>query len=81
MYIRGYFRYGYGEGDIDFTEEEEKDFKSLLKRQINKDILTEEELDRLAGYRKIIKDKTTIKVDDWQIEDCGDYHWEELLED
>ena len=38
MYIRGYFRYGYGEGDIDFTEEEEKDFKSLSKRQINKDI-------------------------------------------
>lgn len=80
-YIRGHLRYGHLEGDVDFTEEEEKDFKSLLKRQINKDILTEEELDRLVDYKEAIKDETTIKVDDWRIDDYGDYHWEELLED
>ena len=80
-YIRGYLRYGHREGNVDFTEEEEKDFKNLLKRQINKDVLTEEELDRLDGYKEIIKDETTIILDDWRIEDCGDYHWEELLED
>lgn len=80
-YIRGYLRYGHREGNVDFTEEEEKDFKNLLKRWINKDVLTEEELDRLDGYKEIIKDETTIKVDDWRIDDYGDYHWEELLED
>ena len=80
-YIRGYLRYGHREGNVDFTEEEEKDFKNLLKRWINKDVLTEEELDRLDGYKEIIKDETTIILDDWRIEDCGDYHWEELLED
>ena len=80
-YIRGHFRYGHLEGDVDFTEEEEKDFKSLLKKQINKDILTEEELDRLVGYKEIIKDETTVIIDDWRVDDCGDYHWEELLED
>ena len=31
-YIRGYLRYGHREGNVDFTEEEEKDFKNLLKR-------------------------------------------------
>ena len=79
-YIRGYLRYGHREGNVDFTKEEEEDFKSLLKRWLDKDILTEEELDRLEGYKDAIKDETTIEVDDWRIEDCGDYHWEELLE-
>ena len=78
-YIRGHLRYGHLEGDVDFTEEEEKDFKNLLKRWLNKDILTEEELDRLEGYKEVITEETFIKIDDWRVDDCGDYHWEELL--
>ena len=80
-YIRGHLRYGHREGEVDFTEEEERDFKTLLKKELNKEEITEEELDRLDGYKENIRDCTEIVVDDWSIDDCGDYHWEELLED
>ena len=76
-YIRGHLRYGHLEGDVDFSEEQEKDFKDLLK----KDFLTEEELDRLDGYKEWIRDECQIKVDDWRVDDCGEYHWEELLDE
>jgi len=80
-YLRGHLRYGHLEGEIDFTEEQEKDFKTLLKKELNKEEITEEELDRLDGYKEDIRDCSAVIVDDWRIDDCGDYHWEELLED
>ena len=80
-YLCGHLRYGHREGEIDFTEEQEKDFKTLLKKELNKEEMTEEELDRLDGYKEDIKECSIIVVDDWRIDDCGDYHWEELLED
>jgi hypothetical protein len=80
-YIVGRLRYGHLEGEIDFTKEQEKDFKTLLKKELNKEEITEEELDRLDGYKEDIRGCSEIIVDDWRIDDCGDYHWEELLED
>ena len=80
-YIVGRLRYGHLEGEIDFTEEQEKDFKTLLKKELNKEEMTEEELDRLNGYKEDIRDCSEIIVDDWRIDGCGDYHWEELLEE
>jgi len=79
-YVNGYLRYGHFEGEINFTEEQEKDFKTLLKKELNKEEITEEELDRLDGYKEDIRDCSVIIVDDWRIEDCGGCHWEELLE-
>lgn len=78
-YIVGRLRYGHLEGEINFTKEQEKDFKILLKKELNKEEITEEELDRLDGYKEDIRDCSEIIVDDWRIDDCGDYHWEELL--
>lgn len=80
-YIRGYLRYGHLEGEINFTEEEEKDFKTLLRKKLNHEKLTDEEADRFDGYKEDIKECSNIIVDDWRVEDCGDYHWEELLEE
>lgn len=79
-YLRGHLRYGHLEGEINFTEEEERDFKTLLKKELNKEEITEEELDRLDGYKEDIRDCSNVIVDDWRIDDCGDYHWEELLD-
>lgn len=79
-YLCGRLRYGHLEGEIEFTEEEEKDFKTLLKKELNKEEITEEELDRLDGYKEDIRDCSTVVVDDWRIDDYGDYHWEELLD-
>lgn len=78
-YLCGHLRYGHLEGEINFTEEQERDFKTLLKKELNKEEITEEELDRLDGYKEDIRDCSVVIVDDWRIDDCGDYHWEELL--
>lgn len=80
-YIIGHLRYGHLEGEINFTEEEERDFKTLLKKELNKEEMTKEELDRLDGYKEDIQDYGNIIVDDYEIEGYGDYHWEDLLED
>lgn len=79
-YIRGYVRYGHIEGEINFTEEEEKDFKTLLRKELNYEELTDEETDRLDGYKEDIENHSSIVIDDWGIEDWGEYHWEDLLE-
>lgn len=79
-YLCGRIRYGHLEGEINFTEEQERDFKTLLKKELNKEEITEEELDRLDGYKEDIRDCSEIIVDDWRIDDHGDYHWEELLD-
>jgi hypothetical protein len=79
-YIRGYLRYGHIEGEINFTEEEEKDFKTLLRKDLNNEKLTDEEADRLEGYKEDIEEHSDIVLDDWRAEDWGDYHWEELLD-
>lgn len=80
-YLRGHLRYGHLEGEINFTEEQERDFKTLLKKELNKEEITEEELERLDGYKEDIQERSVVIVDNWRIDDCGDYHWEELLEE
>lgn len=79
-YIRGYLRYGHREGEINFTEEEEKEFKELLKKELVGEELTNEEYDKLEGYKYEIEEQTSIIVDDFDIEDYGEYHWEDCLD-
>ena len=78
-YIRGYVRDAHLEGDIDFSEEEEKDFQTLLKKELNDEELTNEENDRLEEYKDEIIDNCELVVDWYDIEDKGDYHWEDCL--
>ena len=80
-YLVGHLRFGHLEGEVPFSEEEEKEFKELLKKDLNDRPLTEEEEDKLIGYKETIRDYCNIKVDDYEIDDWGDYYWEELLED
>lgn len=79
-YIRGYLRYGHREGEVNFTEEEEKEFKELLKKELDGEELTNEEYDKLEGYKYEIEEQTSIIVDDFDIEDYGEYHWEDCLD-
>lgn len=79
-YLAGYLRYGHLEGDISWiTGEKEEDFKTLLKKELNDEELTEEEINRLEGYKEDILDNCTIVVDDYCINDIGEYHWEDCL--
>ena len=78
-YIRGYVRDAHLEGDIDFSEEEEKDFQTLLKKELDDEELTNEENDRLEEYKEEIIDSCELVVDWYDIEDKGDYHWEDCL--
>ena len=82
-YIRAYARYGHIEGEVNFSEEEEKDFRTLLRkeRDWDEEELTIEEQERLDNYKEDIRENCKLVVDDWNLDDCGDYHWEELLED
>ena len=79
-YIAGHLRYGHLEGEIELDPEAEKEFKELLKKELNDELLTEEETDKLEGYKEDIKENSHIVVDDFCIEDCGEYHWEDLLD-
>lgn len=78
-YLRGHLRYGHKEGNVDFTLDQEEDFKNLLSKEINEETLTEEELDRLEEYKEIIIDETDLIVDDWEVDDCGDYQWGDIF--
>lgn len=79
-YIAGYLRGGYREGEIDFSEEEERDFKQLLRKELNHEEITEAELDRLECYKEDIQEHSWIEVDDFRIEQCGEPIWEDLLD-
>lgn len=80
-YLIGHLRYGHLEGEVPLSEEEEKEFKELLKKDLEDKPLTEEEADKLLDYKEIIRDYCDIKIDDYEIDGCGDYYWEELLEE
>lgn len=79
-YVKGYVRYAHLEGDVDFSEEEEKDFKSLLEKDLNEEELTDEEYDRLDKYKEEIIDKCYIIVDETDVEDAGNYCWRDCLD-
>lgn len=79
-WIRGHLNYGHFEGDVDFSKEEEKDFQMLLAKDLNDEELTKEEQDRLEDYKETIIDSSHIVIDDYEIDDSGEYEWEDLLE-
>ena len=74
-YVMGYLSCGHIEGEVDFAEEEEKDFKTLLK----KEKLTNEEENRLNIYKKRIMKSTKIIIDDYSLEDYGEPYWGDLV--
>ena len=74
-YVMGYLKYGHIEGEVDFTEEEEKDFKTLLK----KEELTDEEEKRLDIYKEKVMKSTKIIIDDYSLEDHGEPYWGDLV--
>ena len=80
MYLRGDISEAHLEGEINFTEKEEEDFKTLLKKEINEEELTEEEFERLEIYKEDIGKECHIVIDDFYITDYGDFVWEDLLE-
>lgn len=79
-YISGHLNYGHVEGNINFTEEQEKEFQMLLKKEINGENLTDEEQDLLDDYKERIRDHCEFVVDDYDVDDFGDFCWEDLLE-
>lgn len=81
-YVAGYLRYGHLEGEIDYTEKEEKEFKELLKKSINNENdMTDEEWEILEQYQEEIRDNCEIKIDNYRIEDIGSCDWSALLND
>ena len=80
-YIRGRLRYGHLEGEVNFTEEEEKEFKTLLKKYLDGEDMTDEEYNKLEDYRDYIRDNaySFFQVDDYEIDDLGEYEWKDLL--
>lgn len=78
--INGYARYGHLEGEVNFSEEEEKDFQTLLRKEDNDEELTEEEEERLEDYKTEIQESCYPVVDDWEIESWSGICWSDLLE-
>ena len=68
------------EGEIDFTEAEEEEFKTLLKKEIDGEELTDEEYDKLDSYKYEIREHGHVVIEDWYLDDWGDYRWEDLLD-
>ena len=79
-YVRGYIRDAHFEGKVNFSREEEEDFQALLRKDLNDEELTEEEIDRLEGYKEEIIDSCELVIDWYDIEDKGDYCWEDCLD-
>ena len=81
-YITGRVLDAHFEGEVRFSREEEEDFQTLLKKElINYEELTEEENDRLEKYKKKIIDSCELVLDWYEIDDTGEYHWEDCLDD
>lgn len=77
--IRGTINYGHLEGEVNFSEEEEKDFQTLLTKELDDEELTEEEDDRLEKYKEIIINHSQFIIDDYDIYNPGEYCWKDLL--
>ena len=80
MYPRGDIYEAHLEGEIDFTEKEEEDFKALLTKEVNEEELTEEEFKRLEDYKEDIRNECQIVVDDFYVTDYGKFVWKDLLD-
>ena len=78
-YMVGHLRYGHLEGNINFSEEEEKEFQMLLNKEVDAEDLTDEEQDLLDDYKERILERCEIVVDDYELDDYGDFSWEDLL--
>ncbi len=78
--IKGRVRYGHIEGEVNFSKEEEKDFQTLLKKEIEYEKLTEEEQERLDNYKIDIKESCGLVIDDWDIDYWTGIDWNDLLE-
>lgn len=78
-WLGGYLRSGHLEGEVDFTSEQEKEFKSLLLKEQNDEELTEEEESVLEDYKEYIYDCCDIVIDDYSIEDRGPAMWSDLI--
>ena len=78
-YLMGHLNYGHLEGEVPFSSEEEKDFQNLLKKDLKDEPLSDEENDRLKNYKENILCYTHIVVDDYDLEDIGEYCWEDCL--
>jgi hypothetical protein len=80
-YITGRVLDAHFEGKVRFSKEEEEDFRTLLKKELNYEELTKEENNRLEKYKKEIIDSCDLVLDWYDIEDTGEYHWEDCLDD
>ena len=78
--INGYARFGHLEGEVDFSEEEEKDFQTLLKKEDRNEELTEEEQERLDKYKNDVEESCYPVIDDWEIDRWDGLNWSDLLE-
>ena len=79
-YIRGYIKDVHFEGKVNFSGKEEEDFQMLLRKDLNDEELTDEEIDRLEGYKEEIIGNCELIIDWYDIEERGDYHWEDCLD-
>ena len=79
-YLVGHLRYGHLEGEVPFSPEEEEDFQNLLKKDLEDEPLTDEENDRLESYKEDVLSYTCIVVDDYCIDDVGEYCWKDCLD-
>lgn len=80
-WIMGHLRYGHLEGEVNFTTEEENEFKSLLLAYRNEVPLTEDEEEKLEDYKEWVRDSCSIVIDDYEIDDYGDIEWGYLIEE
>jgi len=79
-YLVGHLEYGHLEGEVPFSPEEEEDFQNLLKKDLEDEPLTDEENDRLESYKEDVLSYTHIVVDDYCIDDVGEYYWKDCLD-
>lgn len=78
-YMVGHLRYGHLEGVVNLIEKEEKEFRILLNKEFNAEELTSEEQDLLDDYKEQVLEQCIFVVDDYELDDCGDFCWEDLL--
>ena len=78
-YMVGHLRYGHLEGTVNLTKEEEKEFKILLNKEFDAEELTSEEQDLLDDYKERVLEQCEYVVDDYELDDYGDFSWEDLL--
>lgn len=79
-YIRGSIRDAHLAGKVEFSGKEEEDFQTLLRKDLNNEELTDEEIDRLEGYKEEIIGNCELIIDWYDIDDIDDFHWEDCLD-